>query len=227
MPYIINISDKHQYINIMHIISNGSGHIMIQNHMHFGILIKQCTLINETIIKLNTILKKSTFHELYKLCFDNYLEHKVRLNLKKGIIKEPIKRLKEVICLLFSNIAFLLSYINKMPKILNKSGKCNNWTCQSKTLINKQKGTHANSVDTLLQKASRTIFSIMSGHPAKCAVIDNLKSNKSAAILYINLANTNKRPNIPFPAHMQRLNKWLLSLKYTYITLRGGICTMN
>ena len=199
---------------------------MIQNRMHFDTIIKQCTLINETIIKLNTIFKKSTFHELYKLCFDNYLEHKVRLTLKKGINKEPIKRLKEIICLLFSNIALLPSYINKMPKILNKSGKCNNWTCQSKTPQNKYKGTHAKSVDTLLLKVSRTISSIMSGHPAKCSVIDNLKSNKSAAIISIKLTNNDKRPTIPSPANLQRLYKWLL-LTYTYITLRGGICTIT
>ena len=96
----------------------------------------------------------STFHELYKLCFDNYLEHKDRLKLK-GINKEPIKRLKEIICLLFSNIALSFSYINKMSKILNRIGNCNNWICQCKTLKNKYKGTHAKSVDTLMHKNVR------------------------------------------------------------------------
>ena len=99
-----------------------------------------------------------------------------------------------------------------MPKILNKSGKCNNWTCQSKTPLIKQKGTHAKSVDTLLQKVSRIIFSIMLGHPAKCAVIDNLKSNKSAANISIKLANNDK--------------KAYYSLSYTYAEIKQ-MATIN
>ena len=107
-----------------------------------------------------------------------------------------------------------------MSKILNRIGNCNNWICQSKTLQNKYKGTYAKSVDTLMHKVSRKILSIMLGHPTKCAVVDNvIISDKSTAILCI------KCTNIPSPAHMQRLNKWLIS-KYTHITLRGGICTI-
>ena len=73
-----------------------------------------------------------------------------------------------------------------MPKILNKIGKCDNWTFQCKTpQTNAKEYMQNKSVDTLLQKASRTILSLMLGHPTKYVVADNEILDKLDAILCI------------------------------------------
>ena len=128
-------------------------------------------------------------------------------------------------CKIFSNIAFSPIHINKMTKILNKSGKCNNWTSAFKTPIQKIKMIKYKSLKS--QSADNIKYSakiLESGHPTTCMVVDIRIICKISATSHIRLANLYKQPTYPFSCKYADVNN-LARIKNT--NLRGGIRKEN
>ena len=154
-----------------------------------------------------------------------YLEQTSRQNYKKGIMIKIIKsitRLKAVICILFSNIAFSFLLINKMPKILNKKGKCDNWTQQYKTPKINTKQQMQNLSTPFCRRCPENIVPC-SGHPAKCAVTDKGISITLAAIPCINKVNTYNQPTYSLSCINAEI-KQLANIKiYKYYLKRGHL----
>ena len=137
-------------------------------------------------------------------------------------IIKSITRLKAVICILFSNIAFSFSIINKMSKILNKKGKCDNWTQQYKTPKINTKQQMQNLSTPFCRRCPENIVP-HSGHPAKCAAADNGISNKLTTIPCINKINTYNQPTFSLSCIHAEI-KQLASIKiYKFYLKRGHL----
>ena len=206
--------------------------LIASRHISHGTYGKQSTITSKDDIPLNVSLDMSKLYEfcrfyitiIIKLLCGHCVEQNYTQNLKKGINTLKLNIwLKQIMCKIFSTIAFLIIHKNKMTKILNKSGKGDNWTSAFKTPIQKTikrikyKSLKSQSADNI--KYSAKILE--SGHPTTCMVVDIRIICKISATSHIRLANLYKQPTYPFSCKYAEVNNLA---RIRNINLRGGIC---
>ena len=173
-------------------------------------LMNDCFYSQDIILSMNnshgnnkyigTFSNSYIFSYKIKLSLGGQLDISYKGHFMKGIyiLQLPLW-LKDIICIFFSNIAFSLLYKNKITKILNKTGKCDFWTCQCKTpILNCTQIIIYKHFEYLSAEVINSDFVfLMLCHPTTCSVAD-IRIIIIIAISCVRLVNHNKQQKFPF-----------------------------
>lgn len=102
-----------------------------------------------------------------------------------------------------------------MPKIMNKSGKCDNWTSQSKAPLFNYYEIMKNKQFDCLNKEGNEVVYLMLDLPTICS--------EENTYMILRHASRYKQPKFPFFYLYKNVSN---SANIRTITFRGGICTV-